>query len=93
MREQLYDQIKEMLGDYDGQNKDGVFVTYDGQQYSIKVVAKKKITTFDGQPEVKTEAAPSIKMSDFIKKVEQTSVSMVDMATIVDLFGEDVADV
>lgn len=93
MREQLYDQIKEMLGDYDGQNKDGVFVTYEGQQYSIKVVAKKKITLFDGQPAVETGAVSSTQMSDFIKKVEQTSVSMVDMATIIDLFGEDVANV
>ena len=43
MRDKMYSVIKSVFLKYvDGENKDGVFVTIDGQQYSIKITAKKK---------------------------------------------------
>lgn len=92
MKEKLYADIKELFQEIDGENKDGVFVTLEGQQYQIKIVAKRSPVTFNGDiPNVKK--IESIKKTDFIEKVKQAEVAPIDIDTIIELFGEDVVNV
>lgn len=46
IKEKIYNDITALFNKVDGQNKDGIFVTIDGQQYNIKVTAKKKSCNF-----------------------------------------------
>lgn len=64
MKSEMYMAIKGIFSDYfDGENKEGVFVTIDGQQYSIKITAKKSPVYFNGQNATENRAAPSLETS------------------------------
>ena len=66
MKEQMYEVINTVFKEFvDGQNKDGVFLTIDDQQYNIKIVAKKKPVVFEGQSEFVQTKAPSIRIIDW----------------------------
>jgi len=65
----------------DGENKDGVFITIDGQQYNIKITAKKTPVEFGEKADyIKTEA-PAILNIDWDELLQKA---------IIDMFGEAV---
>ena len=51
MKPELYATIEASLGNIDGVNKDGIYLTIDGTQYNIKVTTKMKPLQFEGMPE------------------------------------------
>jgi hypothetical protein len=65
----------------DGENKDGLFITIDGQQYNIKITAKKAPIEFGEKTDyIKTEA-PAILNIDWDELLQKA---------IIDMFGEAV---
>lgn len=66
MKDEMYAVINKIFDEFVvGQNKDGVYVVVDGQQYNIKIVAKKKPVLFEGQSEFVQTDAPAIKIIDW----------------------------
>lgn len=47
MKDYLYSKIADLFDEIDGQNKDGLFITIGGQQFNIKITAKKTPVTFE----------------------------------------------
>lgn len=73
MKQQMYNLIQKIFLQYvDGINKDGVFATIDGQQYNIKIVAKKSPVLFEGMelPEVPSKA-PSLDIQNVTEEQKQ----------------------
>lgn len=83
MRDKMYSVIKSVFLKYvDGENKDGVFVTIDGQQYSIKITAKKNITRFIGENKKQNNLLPSLDATDItqeeIEKIKNLFEEVID---------------
>jgi hypothetical protein len=83
MKDKLYSMLAKMFSKYvDGQNKDGIFFTIDGQQYNLKIVAKKTPVDFgQGKTSCVKTAAPAtidITWNELIRK------------EIIDIFGEEI---
>lgn len=83
MRDKMYSVIKSIFLKYvDGENKDGVFVTIDGQQYSIKITAKKNITRFIGENKKQNNLLPSLDATDItqeeIEKIKNLFEEVID---------------
>lgn len=80
MKEKMYSVIQQIFLQYvDGVNKDGVFATIDGQQYNIKIVAKKTPVLFNGQ----VAAIPTIQNAP---SVDVPTLTQEDLTQIENLF-------
>ena len=55
----------------DGENKDGLFITIDGQQYNIKITAKKAAVNFSPSKEMIQQPHASSKHIDWDELLKQ----------------------
>ena len=91
IKEKIYNDITALFNKVDGQNKDGIFVTIDGQQYNIKVTAKKNPIIFDANSEKNennnhhSEAYVQLELEQFLSDQEKQEIKEVFGDRVVDL--------
>jgi len=84
IKEQIYADLVKTLGEIDGQNKEGIFFTIDGQQYNLKLTAKKKPIIFSDSLVVSTDSNLSIDLNDIeitaedLEKIEKIFQGEID---------------
>ena len=76
-KDRMYETIAKLFENHlDGGNKDGLFITLNGQQYNVKIVAKKTPVEFGEKVDcIKTEA-PAILNIDWDELSQQAVINM-----------------
>lgn len=76
-KDRMYETIAKLFEKHlDGGNKDGLFITINGQQYNVKIVAKKTPVEFGEKADyIKTEA-PAILNIDWDELSQQAVINM-----------------
>lgn len=76
-KDRMYETIAKLFENHlDGGNKDGLFISINGQQYNIKIVAKKVPVEFGEKTDyIKTEA-PAILNIDWNELLQQAVINM-----------------
>ena len=91
IKEKIYNDITALFNKVDGQNKDGIFVTIDGQQYNIKVTAKKNPVIFNANIENNkinknhSETYVQLELEQFLSDQEKQEIKNIFGDRVVDL--------